>query len=94
MLNLDFDYEERERIFNERFERMCKHHSGPIPLCVALSAAYVEVFKELRNDYLKEHNYPTNDKKLNRKLRWDATMNTWFKLQDMQFRGDFSGIPW
>ena len=95
MLNLDFDYEEREKIFNERFERMCKYHkSGVTPLHAALSAAYVEVFKELRNDYLKEHNYPTNDKKLNRKLRWDATFYARFELQDMQFRGDFSGIPW
>ena len=93
MLNLDFDYEEREKIFNEKYEKLVKNNC-PVPLHAALSAAYVEVFKELRNDYLKEHNYPTNDKALNKSLRQKATMDTWFKLQDMQFRGDFSGIPW
>ncbi|WP_273523345.1 hypothetical protein [Mailhella massiliensis] len=93
MLNLDFDYEERERIFDEKYEMLTKkQRSGAF--WAALSAAYVEVFKELRNEYLKEHNYPTNDKKLNRKLRWDATMLAQIELQEMQFRGDFSGIPW
>ena len=93
MLNLDFDYEERERIFDEKYEMLTKkQRSGAF--WAALSAAYVEVFKELRNEYLKEHNYPTNDKKLNRKLRWDATMLAQIELQEMQIRGDFSGIPW
>ena len=95
MLDLDFDYEEREKIFNERFERMCKYHKSVfIPLWAALSAAYIEIFKELRNDYLKEHNYPTNDKVLDRRLRWGATVVAHIELQEMRGKGDLCGIPW
>lgn len=95
MLDLNFDYEEKEKIFNERFERMCKYHKSVfIPLWAALSAAYIEIFKELRNDYLKEHNYPTNDKVLNRRLRKEATMDARLALEDMRVRGELSGVPW
>ena len=93
MLNLDFDYEEREKILNEKYE-MLTEKQCPGAFWAALSAAYVEVFQELRNEYLKEHNYPTNDKKLNRKLRWDATMLAQIELQEMYCRGDFSGSLW
>ena len=92
MLNFDFDYEERERILRKKYEMLTKKNS-PEAFWAALSIAYVEVFKELRNDYLKEHSYPTNDKKLNRKLRWDATMFAQTKLRKMRVRGDLSGVP-
>lgn len=87
MLNFDFDYEERERILWKKYEMLTKKNS-PEAFWAALSAAYVEVFKELRNEYLKKNNYPTNDKKLNRKLRWDATMFAQIKLQEMRRKGE------
>ena len=93
MLDLDFDYEEREKILLEKYEKLVKNNC-PAPFWAALSIAYVEVFKELRNDYLKELNYPTNDKELNRKLRWDATMLAQIELQEMRGKGDLCGIPW
>ena len=87
MLNFDFDYEERERILRKKYEMLTKKNS-PEAFWAALSAAYVEVFKELRNEYLKEHNYPTNDKRLNKKLRWDATMLAQIKLHEMRRKGE------
>ena len=93
MLDLDFDYEEREKILKEKYDKLVKNNC-PIPFWAALSIAYVEVFQELRNDYLKEHNYPTNDKVLDRRLRWGATVVAHIELQEMQFRGDFSGSLW
>ena len=93
MLNLDFDYEEREKILLEKYDKLVKNNC-PAPFWAALSIAYVEVFQELRNDYLKEHNYPTNDKVLDRRLRWGATVVAHIKLQEMRGKGDLCGIPW
>ena len=48
---------------------------------VALTIAYKEYFIELRNDFLKKRNYPTNDKKLNKTLRQYATMDALMLLR-------------